>query len=162
MHFETDFILDREHYAECFEQSMKLKGPQKPRTFFMLGLVAAGLFFLFFSNVQPLLPWFFFAIAILEFFSFKYRRAWWLSRQMMSKNAGNKITLIFDEQGIENRSVYINQKFSWQSIQSYQELEAGYMLNLEQGKQQYLSKSCLDEQITSFLTEQLQGKQVAL
>ncbi|MEJ6123326.1 YcxB family protein [Vibrio sp. 2-Bac 85] len=160
MQFETHFILDRAHYGECFDQSMLLKGPQKPRLVFMAGLILAGLFFLFATEVQGLLAWFFFGIAVLEYFSFKYRRSWWLMRQMMSKNAGNKITLIFDEQGIENKSVYINNQLSWQSINSFCETDVGFMLNLEQGGQQYLSKSCLDAPIQDYIEKQLSGKKV--
>tara|TARA_R110001583_G_scaffold24340_1_gene88883 strand:- start:387 stop:890 length:504 start_codon:yes stop_codon:yes gene_type:complete len=158
MHFETHFILNREHYAECFDQSMLLKGPQKPRFAFIAGLIIAGLFFLFVTDVQGLLAWFFFGIAVLEYFSFKYKRPWWLMRQMMSKNAGNKITLIFDDQGIENKSVYINNQLAWQSIDSFYETDTGFMLNLHQGGQQYLSKSCLDEAIQSYIQQQLSGK----
>ena len=160
MHFETHFILNREHYGECFDQSSLLKGPQKPRLAFIAGSILTGLFFLFFTNVQGLLAWFFFGIAVLEYFSFKYRRSWWLMRQMMSKNAGNKITLIFDELGIENKSVYINSQLAWQSIQSFQETETGFMLNLTQGGQQYLSKSCLDEPLQTYVVKQLAGKKL--
>ena len=158
MQFETHFMLDREHYAECFDQSMLLKGPQKPRYIFIAGLIIAGLFFLFATDVQGLLAWFFFAIAALEYFSFKYKRPWWLTRQMMSKNAGNKITLIFDDQGIENKSVYINNQLAWQSIDSFYETDAGFMLNLHQGGQQYLSKACLDDSIQEYIQQQLSGK----
>ena len=155
MHFETHFFLNREHYAECFDQSMLLKGTQKPRWVFIATMIFAGLFFLFLTEVKGLLAWFFFAIAVLEYFSFKYRRAWWLTRQMLSKNAGNKITLIFNEDGIENKSVYINNQLTWQSIKSFQETEAGYMLSLHQGPQQYLSKSYLDEPLQTFLHQKL-------
>ena len=158
MQFETHFHLNREHYAECFDQSMALKAAQKPRWAFIVGSIITGLFFLFLTEVQGLLAWFFFAIAILEYVSFKYRRAWWLTRQMISKNAGNKVTLIFDEQGIENKSVYINSQLAWQSIKSYQETEAGFMLNLQQGGQQYLSKSCLDETLQGYILSKLAGK----
>jgi len=159
MQLETHFHLNREHYAECFDQSMSLKPPHKPRWGFIAGAIITGLFFLFLTEVQGLLAWFFFAIAILEYFSFKYRRAWWLTRQMISKNAGNKVTLIFDENGIENKSVYINSQLAWESIKSYQETEAGFMLNLQQGGQQYLSKSCLNKEIQDYLLTQLKDKQ---
>jgi len=159
MQLETDFTLDRAHYAECFDQSMSLKAPQKPRWGFIIGAIITGLFFLFLTEVQGLLAWFFFAIAVLEYLSFKYRKAWWLTRQMISKNAGNKITLIFDENGIENKSVYINSQLAWESIKSYQETDAGFMLNLQQGGQQYLSKSCLTKEIQDYLLTQLQDKQ---
>ena len=161
MQFETYFMLDREHYAECFDQSMLVKGPKKPRIAFMAGLTLAGVFFLFFTDVQGLLAWFFFGMAVLEFFSFKYRKPWWLARQMISKNAGNKITLIFDKNGIENKSVYINSQLAWDSIKSFNENEAGFMLNLHQGGQQYLSKSCLNEEIKTYILKQLKGKKIS-
>ncbi|WP_413692622.1 YcxB family protein [Psychromonas sp. KJ10-2] len=161
MQLETVFTLDRSHYAECFDQSMSLKAPQKPRWGFIIGAIITGLFFLFLTEVQGLLAWFFFAIAVLEYLSFKYRKAWWLTRQMISKNAGNKITLIFDENGIGNKSVYINSQLAWESIKSYQETDAGFMLNLQQGGQQYLSKSCLNKEIQDYLLMQLEGKKTA-
>lgn len=162
MPFETHFFLNRDHYAECWDQSQLLNGAKKPRIAFIIGAVLTGLFFLFFTNVQGLLAWFFFAIAVLEYVSFKYRRPWWLMRQMMSKNAGNKITLIFDEQGIENKSVYINTQLSWDSIKSFQETDTGFMLNLHQGGQQYLSKSCLDEQLQAYIIEHLSTQQCSV
>lgn len=158
MHFETNFILDRTHYAECFDQSVLINGPQKPRFTFIITTILAGLFFLFFTNVKGLLAWFFFGIAVVEYFSFKYRRPWWLTRQMISRNAGNKITLTFDENGIENKSVYINNTLCWESIKSYQETEKGFMLNTEKNGQQYLSKSCLDNEIKTYLLKKLSDK----
>jgi hypothetical protein len=158
MHFETHFMLNREHYAECFDQSMLLKGPQKPRITFIAFLVISGVFFLFLTEVPGLLAWFFFAIAVLEYVSFKYKRAWWLTRQMMSKNAGNKITLIFDEKGIENKSVYINNKLAWQAINNIQETDMGFMLFLKNGSQQYLSKQCLTEPIMTLLMQKIETK----
>jgi len=162
MDFNTHFTLNREHYAECFDQSMLVKAPQKPRYLFMAVAVLTGLLFLFFSEVRPLLAWFFFGLAILEFFSFKYRRAWWLTRQMISKNAGNQVTLIFDEDGIENKSVYMNSQLAWQAIERVFENEQGYLLNLHQGSQQYLSKSCLNEAINSYIRQQLKAKKVPI
>ena len=160
MHFETHFILNRDHYGECFDQSMLLKPARKPRLLFIAGLVAAGFFFLFLTEVQGLLAWFFFAIAVLEFFSFKYRRSWWLTRQMISKNSGNKITLIFDDNGIENKSIYMNSQLAWQSIESFSESDAGFMLNLHQGVQQYLSKSCLNEELQNYICKKLANKKI--
>lgn len=160
MQFETHFILNRDHYAECFDQSILYKSPQKLRIGFISALSATGLFFLFFTEVKGLLAWFFLAMAVLEYVSFKYRRAWWLSRQMLSKNAGNKITLIFDENGIENKSVYINNQLAWVSIKSFHENETGFMLNLHQGTQQYLSKSCLNSEIQAYVLQQLSNKNV--
>ena len=160
MYYETHFILNREHYAECFDQSMLLKAPKKPRYLFMAAAIITGLLFLFVSEINGLLAWFFFGLAILEYISFKYRRAWWLTRQMISKNAGNKITLVFDEDGIENRSVYINSQLAWQSIKSFHENEGGYMLNLHQGGQQYLSKSCLNDEIQHYVVSKLMDKKL--
>jgi hypothetical protein len=156
---QTHFILDRAHYAECFDQSMLLNGPKKPRYGFIALSILAGLFFLFFTHVQGLLAWFFFGIAILEYFSFKYRRSWWLARQMLSKNAGNKITLIFNELGIESKSVYINNLLAWESIESVDENAMGYRFTLSPKGQQYLSKSCLDENIILFIQQKLAHKQ---
>ena len=139
---------------------MLLKAPKKTPFLLIAATILAGLFFLFFTNVQGLFAWFFFGLAALEYFSFKYRRSWWLTRQMISKNAGNKITLIFDEDGIENKSVYINNQLAWQSIKSFHENDIGYMLNLHQGGQQYLSKSCLNDEMKSYVLSKLVDKKV--
>ena len=160
MHFETHFYLNKAHYSECFDQSMLVKGPQKPRYLFMGAMLLTGLFFLFFTNVQGLLAWFFIGITVLEYFSFKYRRAWWVARQMISKNAGNKITLIFDDNGIENKSVYINSQLAWESIKQVQETQVGYILELHQGGQQYLSKSCLNQEIIDYLAQQFKAHKI--
>jgi len=151
MHFSSHFILDRAHFSECFDQSALITPPKKMRYNFIGALLIFGFLVLIVTDQSVAVGLFFIGLAFLEFFSFKYRKAWWLSRQMWSKNSGNKITLNIDETGIKIDSLYQKQSLVWNDIKEVIETPEGLMLKLESGGQSYLSKSSLNSEVIDFI-----------
>jgi hypothetical protein len=151
MQFTSEFILDREHFSECFEQSALLQPPKKIRYQFISALLAFGFLIMIVTDQSVVIGLFFIGLAFLEFFSFKYRKAWWLSRQVWSKNSGNKITLSIDDNAIQVESLYKNQCFAWQDIKAVIETPEGLILKLDKGDQSYLSKSSLNSEVVAFI-----------
>jgi hypothetical protein len=151
MQFTSEFILDREHFSECFEQSALLHPPKKIRYQFISALLAFGFLIMIATDQSVVVGLFFIGLAFLEFFSFKYRKAWWLSRQVWSKNSGNKITLSIDNNEIQVKSLYQNQCFAWKDIHDVIETPEGLILKLHKGGQSYLSKSSLNNEVIEFI-----------
>lgn len=151
MQFSSHFILNREHFSECFEQSELLAPEKKMRHKFIGALLLFGFLVLIYSDQSVAVGLFFIGLAFIEFFSFKYRQAWWLTRQMWSKNSGNRITLCIDDRGIKIDSLYQTQTFLWNDIKEVIDTPKGIMLRLESGKQSYLSKSSLAADVITFI-----------
>ena len=156
MQFSSNFTLDREHFAECYDQSALINPPKKIRYQFIGALLVVGFLIMMFTEQPVAVGLFFIGLAFVEFFSFKYRKAWWLSRQMWSKNSGNTITLNIDDTGITIVSLYQNQRFDWKDINELIETPLGVILKLENNAQSYLSKSSLNDQVLSFMKAKLE------
>lgn len=151
MHFESEFLLTREYFAECYDQSQPFSKNRTPRIKFMALLVIAGGLILLFAEQKNSLAFFLIALAFVEYFSFRYRRAWWLLRQVWSRNSGNTIKLIIDDNGIQIESAYNNQKLLWKDVIKLDETEKGLLLTLPKGQQNYLSKATLNEEVVEFI-----------
>ncbi|AGH81841.1 hypothetical protein PCNPT3_09515 [Psychromonas sp. CNPT3] len=156
MQFSTEFTLDRKHFSECFEQSAFHTPPKKPRAVFIIGLLLFGTYIIVLTQHPNLLGLFFFALAGLEYFSVKYQKAWWLCRQMWSKNSGNKIHVEIDDQGIKTSSLYINNNQKWTDIKSVINTPKGILLLLENGQKNYLSQAHFNKDVFSFISKQCQ------
>lgn len=151
MQFSNYFILDREHFSECYDQSALINPPKKMRSKFIAALLLLGFIILIVSDLSVAVGLMFIGLAFLEYFSFKYQKPWWLSRQMWSKNSGNKITLHIDDEGIKIESLHQNQLFKWVDMQEVVETPEGIILKLENGGQSYLSKSSLNQEVIDFI-----------
>ncbi len=155
MHFETEFILNRQHLEECYDQSLPFAKNPKPRFKLMTFLIIAAVLILLLGEQQNTLAFFLLALAVLELISFRYRRAWWLTRQVWSRNSGNRIKLIIDDKGIETQSLHNNSRLLWSDIATVDETEKGLMLTLNKGGSNYLSKAKLNEQVIAFIKQQV-------
>lgn len=151
MHFESEFILNRQHLEECYDQSSAFTKKRTPRYKFMAILVISAVLILFFGGAQSSLGYFLIGLTVLEFISFKYRRAWWLMRQVWSRNSGNSIKLIIDEKGIKTQSLYNNSQLLWSDISKVDETAKGLMLTLNDGALHYLSKANLNVLVIDFI-----------
>ncbi|MFT7054362.1 MAG: hypothetical protein ACJAU1_001924 [Psychromonas sp.] len=151
MLFQSTFVLNREHFEECFDQSLLLGEKATPRYKLMAFLLFAGSAIIFFSNQQKTVGFFIISLSFVEYFSFRYRRAWWLMRQMWSKNSHNTITLTISEQGVKTESLYNNSELLWDEIEQWVDTPKGIMLLLKNGAKNYLSKSSLDEQAIALI-----------
>ena len=154
MHFESEFILNRQHFEECYDQSLPFSKNNTPKFKLMALLITVGIFLLFWGEQQNTLAFFLIALAFVELISFRYRRAWWLSRQVWSKNSGNTVKLIIDEDGITTQSLYINNQLLWSDMNKLNETEKGLMLTFKNKAANYLSKSALNEKSIAFIKKQ--------
>ncbi|ABM02535.1 conserved hypothetical protein [Psychromonas ingrahamii 37] len=151
MLFQSEFVLNREHFEECFDQSLLLGGKATPKYKLMAFLVFAGSAIIVFADQQKTVGLFIISLSFVEYFSFRYRRAWWLMRQMWSKNSHNTITLTISERGVKTESLYNNNELLWNEIKHGVETPKGLMLYLKSGAKNYLSKSSLNKQAIAFI-----------
>ena len=148
-HYQTSFILDKSHFSECYDESVQEK------TFAMLYtkaliflLVGAGL--VLFSELNQYAAWFIFSLGILELVSNRYRKGWWLARQMLSKAAKAEVTLTINEQAIEISSFYNNTQINFSDIEQLTATEKGWLIS-SNNIQHYISNRCLSQQAQEFL-----------
>jgi len=151
MFFQSKFVLNREHFEECFDQSLLLGKKPSPRYKLMAFLLITGGAIIILGKQQKTLGLFIVSLSFVEYFSFRYRRAWWLMRQMWSKNSHNTITLTISEQSVKTESLYNNSELLWDEIEQWVDTPKGIMLLLKNGAKNYLSKSSLDEQAIAFI-----------
>ncbi len=150
--YSTQFILDKPYYSECFDESVNqevsIKTYSKAIIFVVIGLA------LLLTNVNNYASWFIISLGILEALSIKFKRPWWLWRQMLSRVAGNPVTLTINEQGIKTQSDYINASIAWNQIYSLKETQKGFLIRLEKS-QSYLSKGNLNEVAIIFIRNKI-------
>lgn len=153
MFFESKFTLNRQHLEESYDQSQPFSKHQKPRVKFIVLLLVVALLIFNFTESQDVLAYFAIALATLEYLSFRYRRAWWLTRQVWSKNSGNTIHLAIDDNGIKIKSLYINNQLLWADVSKVDTTEKGLMLTLKNGAKSYLSNSALNAEVIAFIKQ---------
>ena len=144
------YLLNREYFSECFDETADIQtGINAYRKVIILFVIAAGLFYL---EVDAYAAWFILALAVLEIFSIRYRRAWWITRQMFSRASGSKVNLSFDDEGIKTHSPHHQQCIQWQDIIELKETSKGFVISHNNGRN-YLSKSVLDEGAVALLNK---------
>ncbi|ABE56157.1 conserved hypothetical protein [Shewanella denitrificans OS217] len=147
-HYSTEFTLDKSHYDECYSESMPASTSPK-------AYIKAGAFMLFgialvFTDINRYLVYFFIGLGIIEALHVKYHKPWYLMRQMMSKAAGNQVTLIINDNGIHTRSDYVNHSIEWASVNNISVTEQGFLIAVKNGKS-YISKRCLNQEAIAFI-----------
>lgn len=147
-HYQADFVLDRSHYEECFDESVPPKSGLKP--------YAKTLAFLFvgFALIPMPLPYgigyLFVALGLVEGLSVRFQRTWWLWRQLLSKAANNSATFEMDDEGIKIHSNFVNHQFTWQQIDAIEATSKGYLLKMGKGRT-YISGRVLDDAAKAFM-----------
>ncbi len=147
--FNTQFTLSRDYLAECFDQSLPYGKNAKPNYLFPALLFAAGAGLLFFTEQSKIIGSMFVALAVLELIHIRYRRAWWLARQMLGKSADSEVKLTIDEDGIQTQSAGTQTALLWTDIERVIETDLGLILVARSGGQQYLSKSLFSAELIS-------------
>ena len=155
MHFNYEFILDRPHLEECYDQSLPFSRNKHPRFKLIGGLIIASLLLFFFAKGLNHVAFFLLGLAVIEWISFRYRRAWWITRQVWSKNSGSNIKLTIDEKGINTQSLYINTQLLWRDVSRLDQTEKGIMLTLNNGSSNYLSKKSISQEAIYFIKAQV-------
>lgn len=139
--FKTQFTLSRDYLAECFDQSLPFGKGAKPNYLFPALLLAAGAGSLMLTEQPRVLGYVLIALAILELLHIRFRRAWWLTRQMWGKSANGEVTVTIDERGIVTSNDHTQTALSWSDIERAIETELGLIIVSESGYRHYLSKS---------------------
>ncbi|MFV8781992.1 YcxB family protein [Microbulbifer sp. SA54] len=156
--FKTQFTLSREYLAECFDQSLPHGKGAKPNYLFPALLLAAGAGLLFFTEQPKVVSYMLVALGILELLHIRFRRAWWLTRQMWGKGTGSEVTLTVDENGIQTQSAHAQTALLWPDIERVIETDLGLILVARSGGRQYLSKSLFPAELVSEIIAKASGE----
>ncbi|MGI2174624.1 YcxB family protein [Shewanella ulleungensis] len=156
--YTSEYVLDKAYFEECFTQSVSPK--THPKQYLKTVIFAViGLGILLFDNISQLavssketyyLGYFFIGLAVVEWLSIRFKKTWWLWRQMMSKAAGDTVTLVIDDNGIHSQSTHVNQQILWTDVYRVTQTEAGFLIALQKSTT-YLSKRCLDATSIAFI-----------
>jgi len=156
--YSTTFVLDRNYYTECFEQSVIMEHA--------LRRYAKAIFFSFFgallvlfTEVNEYAAWFVFALGILEALSVRYQKPWWVTRQMFSRASKSEVKLAIDDTGISTDSFYQKSSYAWSDFSTITSTDKGWLLVHAQGKN-YISNQFLSNEAKSFIREQSVEKSV--
>lgn len=145
--FNTQFTLSRDYLAECFDQSLPYGKNPKPNFLFPALLFAAGAVLLFFTEQSKVAGSMLIALAVLELIHIRFRRAWWLRRQMWGRSANSEVKLSIDEGRIQTQNPYTQTALLWTDIKCVIETDLGIILVAKSGGQQYLSKSLFSAEL---------------
>jgi hypothetical protein len=155
--YQTSFILDKEHFNECYQQSMTANSAKaKPlKNIKAMVLIIIGILLLLLSE-NAYIAWFLIALAGLEVLSNHYQQAWWVMRQMLGRTSNSSVTLTINTQGITTSSHYGESNLSWSDITKITATEQGYVLYTNKGKN-YLSKKHLSPAAQDYIEENMQS-----
>lgn len=161
--FTHEFVLDRAYFEQTYDASVDAK--LKAKDFVKAGVFAlAGLAILMGASTSEqamdnknlyYLGYFFVGLGVVEALSVKFRRTWWLWRQMMSKAANNSATLTINDDGIYTKSNFVDATLLWADIYRIEEKPQGYLIQLKAGKS-YLSKRGLSDAAITFIQQKMQ------
>ena len=150
--YSTTYILDKSHFSETFDESVTLNN-SKNVYFKSIALGILGLAILLFTDISAYGAWFIVALGALEAFSIRFRKSWWLARQMISKAANTELTLSIDENGVSSKSFHVESKISWLEVKKIEKTPQGWLL-FHAGGKNYVSSRCLSEAANEFMREQ--------
>jgi hypothetical protein len=152
--YSSDYILNREYFSECFDESTNTTISLKTYRQAILLIIMTSVFFVL--KIGGYVAWFLLCLSILELLSIRYKRSWWIARQMFSRSAGNKVNLRINDQGIFTDSTYSKKGMLWNDITEIKNTEKGFLITHFSGTS-YLSRSGLDEDILALLTAKTNG-----
>ncbi|WP_340676701.1 YcxB family protein [Paraglaciecola sp.] len=147
--YSTTYTLDKSHYSETYEASTPVDNSKKVYLLAIL-LALLGLAILLFTEINPYAAWFMIALGALEVFSLRFRKSWWLARQLISKAANTELTLTIDDEGVSSQSIHIESEILWSDITKIEKTAQGWLLYHAGGKN-YLSNRCLSAPAIEFI-----------
>lgn len=141
------YILNREYFTECFDESSTPTSLKAYRQGILFILVACVLFAM---KIEAYVAWFLLALGGVELLSIRYKRGWWVTRQMLSRSAGSKVNIRINDQGIFTDSPHHQQSILWSDVSEIKSTEKGFVIIHDSGSN-YLSRSGLDEDFLELL-----------
>jgi len=142
------YILNREYFSECFDESANTTNSLKTYRLAILFSLVAGVLFTMESELY--VAWFVLCLSGVELLSIRYKRSWWITRQMFSRAAGSKVNIRIDDQGIFTDSAHHQKSMLWNDITEIRNTEKGFVIGHNSGVH-YLSRSGLSESILTLL-----------
>lgn len=152
--YSSYYILNREYFSECFDESANTKTDLRTYRLAILFSIAAAI--LFTIEAEAYVAWFVLCLSGVELLSIRYRRSWWITRQMFSRAAGSKVNIRIDDQGIFTDSAHHQKCMLWNEITEIKSTEKGFVISHNNGIH-YLSRSGLDEGVLTLLAEKQKG-----
>lgn len=147
--FSTQFTLSRDYLAECFDQSLPYRKNVKVNYLLHALLFTAGAGLLIFTEQPKVVGSMLIALVVLELIHIRFRRAWWLTRQMWGRSSGSEVKLTIDDDGIQTQNRDTQTALLWADIERVIETDLGLILEAKSGGQQYLSKSLFSAELIS-------------
>lgn len=148
----NSFILNREYFSECFDESANTASGLKTYRKAIVLIIMAGV--LFIMEIGDYVAWFLLCLSVLELLSIRFKRSWWIARQMLSRDAGSKVNLRIDDQGIFTDSANHQQSILWRDITELKNTEKGFVVIHNRGTS-YLSRNGLNEDALALLTAKI-------
>lgn len=149
--YTTTFILDKNYFLECFEQSVEVDLTWQAY-FKAIFFSAFGGLLVVFTPINPYVAWFLFGIGIIEALSVYYQKPWWVTRQMLGKASNSEVTLTVDSKGINCHSFYVDDQYNWGDITSMTATELGWIIKHANGKN-YISSSFLNDEAKQYIQQ---------
>ncbi|WP_220718058.1 YcxB family protein [Agarivorans litoreus] len=147
--FKTQFTLSRQYLAECFDQTSPFEKKSAIKKWFPALLLLVGLALLMFTEQPKVAGSMLIGLAVLELIHIRFKRAWWLTRQMWGRSANSEIKLSINNEGIETQNPYTKTSLAWDNVETVIETELGIILVAKTGGRQYLSKSLFPEELVA-------------
>ncbi|MPW29611.1 YcxB family protein [Agarivorans sp. B2Z047] len=147
--FKTQFTLSRQYLAECFDQTSPFEKKSAIKKWFPALLLLVGLALLMFTEQPKVAGSMLIGLAVLELIHTRFKRAWWLTRQMWGRSANSEIKLSINNEGIETQNPYTKTSLAWDNVETVVETELGIILVAKTGGRQYLSKSLFPEELVA-------------
>ena len=147
--YQTTFILDKSHFSECYDESVQT---QHFTVLYRKGaiLLAVGAGLVLFSELNPYAAWFIFSLGVLEIISNRYKKAWWVARQMLSKVAKAEVSLELNDDGIRIWSFYNDNKMLFNDIELITPTDSGWLV-IHNSIRHYISNRCLSASAQAML-----------
>jgi len=147
--YQTTFILDKSHFSECYDESVPAS------TFAALYrkgafLLLIGVLLVMFSELNPYAAWFIFSLGLLEIVSSRYKKAWWVARQMLSKVAKAEVSLQINAESVHISSFYNDNKMKFSDIERITATDQGWLIS-HNSFRHYISNRCLNASALAFL-----------
>ncbi|WP_372834440.1 YcxB family protein [Pontibacterium sp.] len=146
----SHYILNREYFTECFDQSVDTTVSLKKYRLAILLIIMSAV--LFTVEAEPHIAWFLLALGAVELLSIRYKRSWWVARQMLSRRANSRVNVRIDEQGIYTDSKHHQQSILWDDIAELKTTEKGFIV-IHKGGTNYLSRTGLDKDFLARLND---------
>ena len=142
------YILNREYFSECFDESAHTAISLKTYHQAIFFIIVAGVFFI--MEIEAYVVWFLICLTGVELLSIRYKRSWWITRQMCSPDAGSKVNIRIAAPGLFPDSAHHQLSILWNDITELKSTEKGFVVIHNSGTS-YLSRSGLNEDVLALL-----------